>query len=112
MNEFERKKTEQEIYRDATIRRESYNDADSAKEANSILRAVGQGLSPSKEILYQGSAAVHIYFAPGMQEAIYVTQNCIDKECNEIFASSGISELMRTVAGSYGRTLGKKRSGF
>lgn len=110
-DKFDRIKHQQALYRDGDIRRESY-DSEMKAEASEYLRVIGKGLNPNEKLTYMGSAAVHVYMAEALGQMYYVTQDCMSKAVQEVYASGAIEELMRSVAKNFGRDLPTKRSGF
>ena len=89
---------------------------DSVTRANHALCDVGDYIhsnTPSvAQLQYLGSAAVHIYLAPHLDQVVYVTQTGPLRDTPERVAGPAFTQLQRDMMGYYNRKTTKLRSGF
>lgn len=84
-----------------------------AAQGNRALRSIGSNLNPIPgTVEYIGSAAVHIYKSPMLEQMFFVAQTDTLSECPEHIASKGITDLRGAAMEHYGRRRATKRSGF
>ena len=101
-----------EVAHKATVEREETTNEKSAR-AGKALRQIGDDLNFSTEhAKYMGSAAVHIYASEVLGQGFFISQVSTLDECPEPLASTAMSDLQKEAMKFYGRTPGKKRSGF
>jgi len=86
------------------------------KRANRALNDIGDFVHASlpalKGLEYQGSAAVHIFLAPALNEVVYISQTQPLLDCAERLAGPAFTDLQKAMMGHYGRKQTKIRSGF
>lgn len=91
-------------------------EAEASKAAAGALLEIGEYVQdnhPSlKPLKFIGSAAVHYYQAEALGEVVFVTQTNTLCGMNEMTASNGMSELMKSMMKQYGRKAPTKRSGW
>ncbi len=84
--------------------------------ANRALNDVGDfiqaGLPELTQLEYAGSAAVHIYYAPTLNQVIYVSQTQPLLEAGERLVGPAITDLQKSAMSHFGRKTTKIRSGF
>ena len=87
------------------------------EEANFMLRTIGRACKEtdivlSKETTYLGSAAIHYYVTPNLQQPFFVTQTATIQGVPEPLVQQGITELRNELLQRYGHKAQRKRSGF
>lgn len=103
-----------EIGQKATVTREQLS-AEAAEFPNARLLELGISLNPNPEVLeYKGSAAVHIYQSPILEQIFFASQTSplVVRRCPEILAAKAFDDLLREMKETYGHKVGKLRSGF
>lgn len=116
MNEFEKKKFDNQIGITAKIDRFEEGGETMAR-ANRALNDIGDFIHAEipqlKGLEYCGSMSVHIYKAPMLGQAVYVTQTQPLLQCEEILAGPASTQLKKDAMRHFGRDgIGKTRSGF
>lgn len=119
MTEHEKIKHDQALFRDAKIDRH-VSHGDAQRKANRALEDLAGFIQHDsseapilKNAIYMGSAAVHVYTLPGIQETFFVCQTApMRARASEVLASDATTDLRRQLRIAYGRAGGEKRSGF
>lgn len=87
-----------------------------ARRANRALNDIGDFIhkeNPSvSQLQYAGSAAVHIYLAPTLNQAVFVSQTQPLLDTHERLCGPAITDLQKSCMSHYGRKTTKIRSGF
>lgn len=89
---------------------------DAMKRANRALNDIGDFVHTSvpavSQLEYCGSAAVHIFMAPTLNQVVYITQTQPLLETHERLAGPAFTDLQKAMQRHYGRKTTKIRSGF
>lgn len=89
---------------------------EAAHRANRALNDIGdfihQNTDGLKGLTYLGSAAVHIYLAPTVGEAEFITQTFPLRDTAERVAGPAFTQLQKDMMAAYNRKTTKIRSGF
>ncbi len=84
--------------------------------ANRAINDVGDFIHAEvpqlKGLDYLGSAAVHIYMAPTLNQLVFVSQTQPLLETPERIAGPAFTDLQKSMMAAYGRKQTKVRSGF
>lgn len=89
---------------------------ETAYRSNRALNDIGDFIHANNDTVrnleYVGSAAVHIYLARAIGEAVFVCQTKPLLECEERIAGPAFTDLQKNLMSHYGRKTTKIRSGF
>lgn len=99
----------------ADVERNKKGD-EAALRANRALNDIGdyihQNTDAVQQLQYLGSAAVHIYMAPTLNQVVYISQVGPLGDCPERVAGPAFTDLQKSMMAHYGRRTTKIRSGF
>jgi len=101
---------------EAAIKRETLSSEGIAR-ANEILARVGAELlhpvpNAADSVIYQGSAAVHIYQSEKLGQMFFLAQTDTLGSTPELLAGKAMTDLRGAMMEYYGRKRQTKRSGF
>lgn len=103
---------ERDMGQKAKVERELVGGTGPAR-ANASLLQLGAAVNPKPETLeYLGSGAVHIYKSPILDQLFFISQTETLGTTPEIVADKALTDLRASFMERYGRTPGRKRSGF
>lgn len=101
-----------DIGQKAQVQRQEFT-GEAVSKANRMLNELGNVLNPVDETLnHVGSAAVHIYQSPVLEQIFFVTQTHGMQRVEEVTASAAFDDLRTALMKTYKRKPGRKRSGF
>lgn len=99
----------------ATVQRTTVG-AEAASLPNKHLADLGLAChpSPTTDLKYMGSAAVHVYWHDDLKQVFFVSQTQpLDLyRCPQPLASKAFDDLLGTMKAMYGQRRGRLRSGF
>lgn len=111
MSKFKEQIFNTDISQKATIHREDVQ-SEVNTQANALIRELGEEIKPVKGIDYLGSAVVHIYKSPKLDQLFFQSQVVTLGNTPEVIASKAITDLRGSCMEYYGRKRPVKRSGF
>lgn len=117
LSDFDKKKFDDDIYLNAIIDRNMERGPEIARANRALVDLASYiqldcGMPQLKDGLYLGSAALHLYLYPTINELAHVCQVSTLGDTHERLASLGFEELKKKMQEHYGRKPIKRRSGF
>lgn len=106
---------ESELGTKAHIKRHTIGEAPTVTRFSEELKEIGRKIKDEegslKDAVYLGSAAVHYYVYPALEQGAFVSQTPV-AEVPEPLLQPGISDLRNELMRKFGRNPQRKRSGF